>query len=399
MDDESSKNSYSDDYEEDEDENYEDDEGTLEEEESLPKDDVNELNELQAESEMSIEELRRKYYGELAAESTSVQVTSTTRTSSSRRNRGITAIETTKEVVVEYADSTEPGSSSKSSHQLTYFTEDMLRDDEPDEEYKPPEYWKKVIRVGKMYQAQIPAMLSDEKIGVSGEDDRAVPVWKPLPQLTDDKIDRYLLDCYTEAKEEAIKENQGEEPGPPKIIPDDEDALYALFRENYNLRKAQRQMPFSPANATKLTYKGPWTSFSEDECALFEEGLRTTGKKFHLIQANYLPMRNVGELVQFYYTWKKTERYDMFVKRLMAQKEDPNCTDYMDSIVDQIESSTQVVTTSFTSSGSLHSTLLLNSIVSSTTSEAVKIQNQNGSSSHTATNNAMVGQLDPVNKN
>ena len=112
-----------------------------------------------------------------------------------------------------FLDSTEPGSSSKSS-QLTYFTEDMLRDDEPDEEYK---YWKKVIRVGKMYQAQIPAMLSDEKIGVSGEDDRAVPVWKPLPQLTDEKIDRYLLDCYTEAKEEAIKENQGEEPGPPKI--------------------------------------------------------------------------------------------------------------------------------------------------------------------------------------
>lgn len=28
-----------------------------------------------------------------------------------------------------------------------------------------------------------------------------------------------------------------------------------------------------------------------------------------------MPERSVGELVRFYYTWKKTERHDIFVER------------------------------------------------------------------------------------
>lgn len=56
----------------------------------------------------------------------------------------------------------------------------MLRDDEPDEDYKPPEYWKKVIRVGKMYQAKIPAM-TDEVL--SEDSDREVSLWKPIPRM------------------------------------------------------------------------------------------------------------------------------------------------------------------------------------------------------------------------
>lgn len=42
-------------------------------------------------------------------------------------------------------------------------------------------------------------------------------------------------------------------------------------------------------------------------------GLRVFGKDFHLIQKNKVQSRTVGELVQFYYLWKKTERHDVFV--------------------------------------------------------------------------------------
>lgn len=41
-----------------------------------------------------------------------------------------------------------------------------------------------------------------------------------------------------------------------------------------------------------------------------------------------LPHRTVGEIVHFYYIWKKTERHDMFQERARGTKnqEHPNCT-------------------------------------------------------------------------
>lgn len=125
--------------------------GTLEEEEALPVDDNDdELNMLQQESEMSLEELRRRY-GITTEETSNLQVTSTSSSrinSSSRRGIGIS--EARRVVVTNFADSTEFAASS--STYGTYFTEEVLRDDEPDEDYQPPEPWKRCIRVGKMYQ-------------------------------------------------------------------------------------------------------------------------------------------------------------------------------------------------------------------------------------------------------
>ena len=45
----------------------------------------------------------------------------------------------------------------------------------------------------------------------------------------------------------------------------------------------------------------------------FFVGLRVFGKDFRLIQKNKVLTRTVGEIVQFYYLWKKTERHDAFV--------------------------------------------------------------------------------------
>lgn len=108
--------------------------------------------------------------------------------------------------------------------------------------------------------------------------------------------------------------------------------------------------------------------WSEEECRNFENGLRTYGKDFYLIQQNkvsqtssgfflngkkfyatkssnigldfvlvkFLPVtpptsvtllfflqvktRSVGELVQFYYLWKKTERHDVFANKNRIEK-------------------------------------------------------------------------------
>lgn len=60
--------------------------------------------------------------------------------------------------------------------------------------------------------------------------------------------------------------------------------------------------------------------WSEEECRNFETGLRLYGKDFYLIQQNKVRTRSVGELVQFYYLWKKTERHDVFANKNRLEK-------------------------------------------------------------------------------
>ncbi|KAI5608623.1 mesoderm induction early response 1b, partial [Silurus asotus] len=82
-----------------------------------------------------------------------------------------------------------------------------------------------------------------------------------------------------------------------------------------------------------------WT---EEECRHFEQGLKAYGKDFHLIQANKVRTRSVGECVAFYYMWKKSERYDFFAQQTRLGKRKynlhPGVTDYMDRLLDETES-------------------------------------------------------------
>ena len=74
--------------------------------------------------------------------------------------------------------------------------------------------------------------------------------------------------------------------------------------------------------------------WSEEECKAFETGLRVYGKDFHSIQNQKVGTRAVGELVQFYYLWKKTERHDVFANSFRIEKKKytlhPGTTDYME---------------------------------------------------------------------
>ncbi|KAK7889736.1 hypothetical protein WMY93_025296 [Mugilogobius chulae] len=55
--------------------------------------------------------------------------------------------------------------------------------------------------------------------------------------------------------------------------------------------------------------------WSEEECRNFEQGYRAYGKNFHIIQANKVRTRSVGECVHYYYMWKKSDRHEYFTQQ------------------------------------------------------------------------------------
>lgn len=132
---------------------------------------------------------------------------------------------------------------------------------------------------------------------------------------------------------------------------DDEQSLYLLLQCGHNMEEALRRRRLNatavaaaaaatassavPANDTKMSL------WSEEECRNFESGLRIYGKDFHAIQQSKVRTRAVGELVQFYYLWKKTERHDIFANKARLEKKKynlhPGLTDYMDRFLEEQE--------------------------------------------------------------
>ncbi|XP_056374023.1 mesoderm induction early response protein 2 isoform X2 [Hyla sarda] len=105
-------------------------------------------------------------------------------------------------------------------------------------------------------------------------------------------------------------------------VRDNEQALYELVKCRFNTDEALRRLSFN----VKVV-QGHLCAWSEDECRSFEQGFRVYGKNFHLIQANKVRTRSVGECVQYYYTWKKSERYEHFTQsRLGRRKQLMNTT-------------------------------------------------------------------------
>lgn len=102
--------------------------------------------------------------------------------------------------------------------------------------------------------------------------------------------------------------------GNPQQISDDERALYYLVKSGYNSDEALRRL--SQRNTNPLLVQPEPLSglpfLSLEECLHFEAGLSTFGKDFRLIQMFNVHTRSIGELVHFYYHWKKSERFDTF---------------------------------------------------------------------------------------
>ncbi|NWX34548.1 MIER1 protein, partial [Notiomystis cincta] len=96
-------------------------------------------------------------------------------------------------------------------------------------------------------------------------------------------------------------------------------ALYELVKCNFDPEESLRRLRFNVKAAREEL--SVWT---EEECRNFEQGLKVYGKDFHVIQANKVRTRSVGECVAFYYMWKKSERYDFFAQQTRFGKKKYN---------------------------------------------------------------------------
>uniref|UniRef100_A0A4W4E1D2 Mesoderm induction early response 1, family member 2 n=1 Tax=Electrophorus electricus TaxID=8005 RepID=A0A4W4E1D2_ELEEL len=94
------------------------------------------------------------------------------------------------------------------------------------------------------------------------------------------------------------------------LVKDNEQALYELVKCNFNTDEALRRLCFNVK-----VFSEELCAWSEEECRNFEHGYRVHGKNFHLIQANKVRTRSVGECVQYYYMWKKSERHEYFTQQ------------------------------------------------------------------------------------
>uniref|UniRef100_A0A8D0HI35 Mesoderm induction early response protein 1 n=1 Tax=Sphenodon punctatus TaxID=8508 RepID=A0A8D0HI35_SPHPU len=206
---------------------------------------------------------------------------------------------------------------------------EIEEESEEDEDYIPSEDWKKEIMVGSMFQAEIPFGICryKENERVYENDDQLL--WNP-DYLTEDKVIEFLNEASRRTGDEkgldAIPEGSH--------IKDNEQALYELVKCSFDTEESLRRLRFNVKAAREEL--SVWT---EEECRNFEQGLKAYGKDFHLIQANKVRTRSVGECVAFYYMWKKSERYDFFAQQTRFGKKKyslhPGVTDYMDRLLDE----------------------------------------------------------------
>nr|KAG5695975.1 hypothetical protein BaRGS_023354 [Batillaria attramentaria] len=207
-------------------------------------------------------------------------------------------------------------------------------DSEEDVDYLPEndEEGKKMIQVGHDYQAVVPDGLSQYGDAPAYENEDRL-LWDPT-KIDPDKLESYLREVHAQSMMNAV--------GVCAIptgthVRDDEQALYLLLQCGHNIEEALRRRKMQAVPPSD-----PMSLWSEEECRNFENGLRLYGKNFYLIQQYKVRTRSVGELIQFYYLWKKTERHDVFANRNRLEKRKytlhPGVTDYMDRFLDEQES-------------------------------------------------------------
>lgn len=202
----------------------------------------------------------------------------------------------------------------------------VSEEEEEDYEYSSDEEeWRKTIMVGSDYQAQIPDGLChyDDALPYENEDKL---LWDPSLMSQKD-VEDFLKKAAQLSKPAIPMGNH---------LRDDEQALFLLQQCGHNVEEALRRLRMNVPPSTETM-----SLWSEEECRNFESGVRSFGKNFHLIQQNKVRTRSVGELVQFYYLWKKSERHDLFANKTRLEKKKyalhPGLTDFMDRFLEDHE--------------------------------------------------------------
>lgn len=162
----------------------------------------------------------------------------------------------------------------------------------------------KEIMVGSKYQAKIPPLSSYtyQERACNSEDQL---LWKP-GVLPVQEVEEFLLNAQRTHGQEgaACTQTQGD------TVRDNQQALYELVKCNFNAEEALRRLRFNVK-----VFSEELCAWSEEECRSFEHGYRVYGKNFHLIQANKVRTRSVGECVEYYYMWKKSDRHEYFTQQ------------------------------------------------------------------------------------
>ncbi|XP_025052224.1 mesoderm induction early response protein 2 isoform X3 [Alligator sinensis] len=176
--------------------------------------------------------------------------------------------------------------------------------EDSEEDSIPSNECKKEIMVGPQYQAAVPILhLQRHSEKVYENEDQLL--WDPniLPEK---EVEEFLYRAVKRQWDElaSISLPEGE------MVKDNEQALYELVKCNFNAEEALRRLRFNVK-----VIRDELCAWSEEECRNFEHGFRVHGKNFHLIQANKVRTRSVGECVEYYYMWKKSERYDYFTQQ------------------------------------------------------------------------------------
>ncbi|XP_048144151.1 mesoderm induction early response protein 2 isoform X2 [Corvus hawaiiensis] len=230
----------------------------------------------------------------------------------------------------------------------------------------PSNECKKEIMVGPQYQATVPILRLNRHrqkvlflLAYENEDQL---LWDPniLPER---EVEEFLYRAVKRQWDELSSSSLPE----GEVVKDNEQALYELVKCNFNAEEALRRLRFnvkvirgedSPyfgssghmelfqdsAHLLQLLFLSATDelcAWSEEECRNFEHGFRVHGKNFHLIQANKVRTRSVGECVEYYYMWKKSERYDYFTQQTRLGRKKyvlhPGATDFTDNDLDGVE--------------------------------------------------------------
>lgn len=299
----------------------EDVEGTLDEEELLDDDneDEDELADLQKEGEMPLQDLLAMYYCNNQNEDTE-NVDPNEHTLNSANNLHEDEMQLSNEQME--TDEFDPFHNQRVTRGLAAINSQFFDGDySSDEEYQPTvDDWKKEIQIGADYQADVDRVLSEDRNNDEVHDDKLL--WRPN-MIGTEQLNRYLNIVYK------LTDINSQTPDR-----DDEQALYTLLQMksvDLALKKRQEQEKQPPDVSL----------WSEEECQSFEQGLRVFGKDFRLIQKNKVVTRSVGEIVQFYYLWKKTERHDAFVTQTKLGRKKysiPGIADMMGRFLEENES-------------------------------------------------------------
>ncbi|KAM6369079.1 mesoderm induction early response protein 2 isoform 4-T4 [Pluvialis apricaria] len=199
--------------------------------------------------------------------------------------------------------------------------------EDSEEDSIPSNECKKEIMVGPQYQATVP-ILHLSRHGEKAYENEDQLLWDPniLPER---EVEEFLYRAVKRRWEELSSSSLPE----GEMVKDNEQALYELVKCNFNAEEALRRLRFNVK-----VIRDELCAWSEEECRNFEHGFRVHGKNFHLIQANKVRTRSVGECVEYYYMWKKSERYDYFTQQTRLGRKKyvlhPGATDYADNDLD-----------------------------------------------------------------